>query len=338
MRTALSAACLTFLTACTAAAQVAARPAASVQAAPSSSARAAATAARSALLRADATLSASNDSLGAEGFAGGLADDAVYLYPGAPVMQGRGTVRAFLAAQPATAPRVLRWQPLHAQLSADGAAGYTFGVTMVSMPARNGGGQVVRFGQYLTFWRAAGDGHWRVAASMQTWPGGPSHPASPDGWSAGFAPAPPRGAARTGVEAADRDFAAFAGPNGPARAFWRWAAPDALTFGDAGALLRGPDAISTAFGPEDEHSQKWEWGPVFSGAAEAGDLGFTVGESIITVTGEGGRAQAFHGKYLTIWQRQADGTWKYVMDGGNPRPAPAPMTASAPAPAPVASN
>ena len=30
--------------------------------------------------------------------------------------------------------------------------------------------------------------------------------------------------------------------------------------------------------------------------------------------------EVYPSKYLTIWQRQPDGSWKYITDGGNARP------------------
>jgi ketosteroid isomerase-like protein len=49
--------------------------------------------------------------------------------------------------------------------------------------------------------------------------------------------------------------------------------------------------------------------------APSGDLGCTVGEAQIATLKR-------YSKYLTIWRRQADGSWKFVADGGNARPAP----------------
>lgn len=50
----------------------------------------------------------------------------------------------------------------------------------------------------------------------------------------------------------------------------------------------------------------------------AADLGFTVGESVITGKGE----DPSYGKYLTLWRREPGGAIRYIADGGNARPAP----------------
>ena len=57
-----------------------------------------------------------------------------------------------------------------------------------------------------------------------------------------------------------------------------------------------------------------EWWPVAAEIAPSGDLGCTVGEARIPSLNH-------YSKYLTIWRRQPDGTWKFVADGGNVRPA-----------------
>jgi hypothetical protein len=110
---------------------------------------------------------------------------------------------------------------------------------------------------------------------------------------------------------ADLAFAHSAKDSGAATAFRKWAAPDAVTFGGAGILLRGPDAISQAVaGPE-----RWEWHPVVAGGSRSGDLGWTVGEA--TIAGSDG---VRYSKYLTIWTRDGRGPLRYLLDGGNPRP------------------
>jgi ketosteroid isomerase-like protein len=46
------------------------------------------------------------------------------------------------------------------------------------------------------------------------------------------------------------------------------------------------------------------WWPDFAGVSASGDLGFTSGGANIPV------------RYFTVWQRQADGTWRWIYDGG----------------------
>jgi hypothetical protein len=57
-----------------------------------------------------------------------------------------------------------------------------------------------------------------------------------------------------------------------------------------------------------------EWSPIIGDAS--GDLGYTVRTA--TIRGERG---VHYSKYLTVWKRQRDGAWRFVVDGGNAAPA-----------------
>ena len=64
-----------------------------------------------------------------------------------------------------------------------------------------------------------------------------------------------------------------------------------------------------------------DWGPVFADISQAGDLGYTTGPYTQTDT----RPQpqpTRHGFYFSIWKRQADGSWKVVLDCGITTPKP----------------
>ena len=61
------------------------------------------------------------------------------------------------------------------------------------------------------------------------------------------------------------------------------------------------------------------WQPAFAGMARAGDLGFTTGpwefkEDINDKTPAG------YGHFVTLWKKQADGSWKFVVDLGITHP------------------
>jgi ketosteroid isomerase-like protein len=81
----------------------------------------------------------------------------------------------------------------------------------------------------------------------------------------------------------------------------------------------GLPAIRAAMAPAFADSA-WEltWQPTMAFASAAGDLGYTLGNWQSIRRDTAGRAQVITGKYVTIWRRQADGSWKVVFDGGNP--------------------
>ncbi len=59
------------------------------------------------------------------------------------------------------------------------------------------------------------------------------------------------------------------------------------------------------------------WAPDIANASASGDLGYTFGHWQLQ-----SRDTLIYGNYCTIWKRQADGSWKFVYDGGNNSPKP----------------
>jgi ketosteroid isomerase-like protein len=57
------------------------------------------------------------------------------------------------------------------------------------------------------------------------------------------------------------------------------------------------------------------WKPFKGEAARSGDIGYTLGKWELA-----GKDSTFYGNYYTIWKKQTDGTWKFVLDGGNNTP------------------
>ena len=74
-------------------------------------------------------------------------------------------------------------------------------------------------------------------------------------------------------------------------------------------------------------ARQLRWHPVTGVAAASGDLAYTVGRWESRAQGADGQWQATgSGNYVTIWRRQADGSWKVAVDIGNQDPPPADST------------
>lgn len=261
------------------------------------------TADRDALLAADRTLSGRTAELGLmQGFLPALDGGAAYLHPGAPLLRGTDQIRGFLAS--ADSLENLDWSPAFADVSADGRLGYTYGWT------RSAGTR----GKYLTCWRKD-RAVWRIVAHARTRP-----VAASDSITASRSVTPGaqvRGRADPGeLMHADSAFAAMSVAQGVRAAFLAYATEDAISFGGGAQISEGRQAIGASFDGFPSGAVL-DWWPVAAAIAESGDLGCTVGEATIASLNR-------YSKYLTIWRRQRDGSWKFVADGGNVRPAPAP--------------
>ena len=184
----------------------------------------------------------------------------------------------------------------------------------------------VRLDHYLAYWRRGSDGVWRIAAYADV--GGPAVPSEVQLPASGFAPtlSLPRGRradAVRRVREADSAFALAADLQGTGVAFARYAAPQGVMFVGS-EVVTGSDAMRAVFEVRQQLGSTLNWRPVFADAADSGDLGMTIGESV-TMGRSASTGTVFQrfGKYLTIWHRQPDGAWRFVVDGGNASPTPA---------------
>jgi ketosteroid isomerase-like protein len=268
------------------------------------------------------------DSVAARGFVAGtvslLAENVVYLRAGAPVAFGLAATRALLAAGGKGDPSAARlfWQPLGGGVSGDLRAAYTFGVAVQAAAAAP-----PQFGRYIAFWERQRNGPWRITAYTEVngpVSAAPREPAArnSDGDVAPNERPPVASAAnaeeRSRLRAADSSFSDLSYRMGVAYAFANTVAPDGVVFGDP-QLVIGAHAIEDYLGARAGQSSL-VWQPVFAWVATSRDLGFTIGESTSTGLGASGAAVQRMGKYLTVWKRQSDGTWKFVVDGENPGP------------------
>jgi len=59
------------------------------------------------------------------------------------------------------------------------------------------------------------------------------------------------------------------------------------------------------------------WHADKAGVSRSGDLGYTSGTYKFSFKDPSGRPAVDNGKYLTVWKKQADGSWKVLFDAFN---------------------
>ncbi len=59
------------------------------------------------------------------------------------------------------------------------------------------------------------------------------------------------------------------------------------------------------------------WKTLHAGVSKSGDLGFTTGRYTDSYKGEDGKTVHEKGKYVCVWKKQADGSWKAIHDTWN---------------------
>lgn len=112
------------------------------------------------------------------------------------------------------------------------------------------------------------------------------------------------------VAKAERDFAADTRATGYHRGFLAWAAPDAIGFFPQAANYH--DRLTAALAADPSLADKptaLRWWPFYVGVSQSGDLAYDLGAWRI----EGGDGA---GWFFTMWRRQGDGSWKWVLDNG----------------------
>ena len=97
------------------------------------------------------------------------------------------------------------------------------------------------------------------------------------------------------------------------KAFLYYVSDSGVMLRDDAYPLRGKRAIYDLFSTRNDTSFILTWEPLFESIARSGDMGYTYGifTSRVKATGEESR-----GTYITIWKKQTDGQWKFVLDAG----------------------
>jgi ketosteroid isomerase-like protein len=122
--------------------------------------------------------------------------------------------------------------------------------------------------------------------------------------------------------AVDAAFSRHSAEHGMAAAFHAYAAEDAFKFEPGVGVLKGREAINRA-NADVPAGFVLTWTPLSAEAAASGDMGYTFGRYESRRRLPDGTERRSSGHYMTLWRRQADGSWKWVFDTGVPDPAPA---------------
>ena len=117
------------------------------------------------------------------------------------------------------------------------------------------------------------------------------------------------------LKQADLAFSQLCQEKGMKASFLAYSDENVIKLNNKEFAVRGKANLEKWFGDEKEDF-KLIWKPDFAEVSKSGDLGYTFGNWRLTLADGTQR----YGNYMTIWKKQADGSWKYVMDGGNATP------------------
>ena len=142
------------------------------------------------------------------------------------------------------------------------------------------------------------------------------------------APAADREKLKTELARREDAFCAMAKEQGLLAAFTHFAAPDVAFVDTDPRKWRGPAAVRERLGT-DQPGVTLTWSALFTDVSDDGTLGYNWGRYESRRPGPKGKEVVRGGFFLTIWKRQPDGTWRYVMDAGAPDRPPTPAAPAA---------
>jgi ketosteroid isomerase-like protein len=140
---------------------------------------------------------------------------------------------------------------------------------------------------------------------------------------AAFASAAEQGSAkdRADLMRTDAGFSDAAQKIGIAAAFVKYADPGATMLPANENAVTGADGIRRQFA-DLPPGTTLTWKPNKAEAAASGDLGYTLGSYVLKSKDKDGAPITRYGKYCSVWKKQPDGSWKWVVDVGTPSPQP----------------
>ena len=112
----------------------------------------------------------------------------------------------------------------------------------------------------------------------------------------------------------DQEFSALSHDKGMQYAFLEYAADSAVLLQANIMPVVGKDAMADIFEAFSDDGFTLTREPLDAQISKSGDLGYTYGLFTSFIKAD---SSVSRGKYVTIWKEQRDGSWKFVLDGGN---------------------
>ncbi|HMK02574.1 MAG TPA: hypothetical protein VK489_00200 [Ferruginibacter sp.] len=111
----------------------------------------------------------------------------------------------------------------------------------------------------------------------------------------------------------DRAFSKMSEEKGMKNAFLEYIDSNGVLLKPDRMPIVGADAIDFLI-QQNDSSYILKWEPRHGAVAKSGELGYTYG---IYALKPAQQDTILYGTYVSIWKKQADGKWKYVLDSGN---------------------
>ena len=112
---------------------------------------------------------------------------------------------------------------------------------------------------------------------------------------------------------ADRAFSKLSEEKGMKKAFLDYIDSNGVLLRPDHLPLMGADAIDFLI-QQNDSSYTLKWEPRSGTVSVSGDIGYTYGIYVLKPLA---KDTLIYGNYVSIWKKQSDGNWKFVLDSGN---------------------
>ncbi len=126
-----------------------------------------------------------------------------------------------------------------------------------------------------------------------------------------------QGSGTDDLKNADIDFSNLSREKGIKEAFIAYTAENGVLLRPFMMPVVGYDAVKK-FMEEGDSNFQLTWEPLYADVSESGEMGYTYGLYTAVFRDEKGVENSGRGTYVSIWKKDKNGNWKFVLDTGNP--------------------
>jgi ketosteroid isomerase-like protein len=120
----------------------------------------------------------------------------------------------------------------------------------------------------------------------------------------------------------DKDFSDLSLQIGLQKAFLVYAADEVVILRQHNFPIVGKENLSKLYAGRPVPDIVLKWEPLKADVSPDGFLGYSYGNWVLTGKDSLGKEEKNYGVYITVWKKQSDNSWKFVLDGGNDTPKP----------------
>ncbi|MCK5029474.1 MAG: hypothetical protein KAR57_07565 [Bacteroidales bacterium] len=115
----------------------------------------------------------------------------------------------------------------------------------------------------------------------------------------------------------DIDFSNRSYEVGNHKAFLEYASPNVVLLKPDSYPIIGKPAMKELYDQLSDSGYRLTWKPNYGKVANSADLGYTFGIFLLEITEGEQKGRVIQGTYCSIWEKNAKGEWRFVLDTGN---------------------